>query len=170
MTTTTTTITNDTDCADCTAIAVLRTCAGCGAEAMITDCGHQSQPRPIAANGVYGTEASCESCEDAQEGNTLGMPTKAPEYSALVDRVIYGIPRPSGRGRFAAGEDVSDVLDSPVEALTLALAVLDQAVHPGAKVRKAIRLLELVLREEQDALVGLLDSSGDEPTVYARAL
>jgi len=64
---TTTTITNDTDCADCTAIAVLRTCAGCGAEALITDCGHQSQPRPIAANGIYGTEPSCESCEDAQE-------------------------------------------------------------------------------------------------------
>lgn len=43
-------IDNDEPCKWCAAQPHKRTCADCNATADITDCGHMSQPRPIAAD------------------------------------------------------------------------------------------------------------------------
>ena len=40
----------DTDCDTCEVKAEERTCDDCGKSAVIADCGHQAQPRPIAAS------------------------------------------------------------------------------------------------------------------------
>ena len=50
-------------CPLCGQQSELRTCAGCGDTARIIDCGHMSQPRPIAPGGRYGGESSCDDCE-----------------------------------------------------------------------------------------------------------
>lgn len=45
------TIPDDTRCEHCDIEPSLYTCDGCGVGAMLVDCGHQRQPRPIAADG-----------------------------------------------------------------------------------------------------------------------
>jgi hypothetical protein len=58
----------DTECTRCGAKPRLRTCVECGTKAFITDCGHQTQPRPISAGRADGTEIHrdfCEACCDA---------------------------------------------------------------------------------------------------------
>ncbi len=55
----------DGQCPDCGTKAEYRTCAICGRSKWIIDCGHMSQPRPIAGNGIAGTACSCEDCEEA---------------------------------------------------------------------------------------------------------
>jgi hypothetical protein len=59
----TATIHDDTDCDHCGSKATRRTCEGCGVTALITDCGHLDQPRPIAPYGIYGHNCSCDDCE-----------------------------------------------------------------------------------------------------------
>lgn len=56
-------ICNDEQCAQCGAEPRLRKCWGCGVEGYVTDCGHQSQPRQIAPNGIFGGDNSCDECE-----------------------------------------------------------------------------------------------------------
>jgi len=56
---------HDDPCADCGAVPATRTCADCGATADITDCGHQPQPRPLAAGRADGSDMGhtyCETC------------------------------------------------------------------------------------------------------------
>ena len=50
------TIANDEQCNECAVAPERRICRACGQSAMITDCGHQSQPRPIAAGRSDGSE------------------------------------------------------------------------------------------------------------------
>ena len=55
----------DDPCADCGAAPEARTCCACGALAVLTDCGHQTQPRPIAAGRADGSDMGrtyCETC------------------------------------------------------------------------------------------------------------
>ena len=52
-------IRDDEDCGRCGVAAVRRTCDECGVSAMITDCGCQIQPRPIAADG---RRTYCDDC------------------------------------------------------------------------------------------------------------
>ena len=40
----------DRVCEDCGMEPVWMTCVDCGADGAVTDCGHQEQPRPIAAD------------------------------------------------------------------------------------------------------------------------
>ena len=50
-----------------------RVCADCGAEGYILDCGHESQPRPIAAGMADGSDLHhcyCADCADAVEDLT----------------------------------------------------------------------------------------------------
>ena len=47
-------------CHHCGQRAELRTCVDCYARARVIDCGHKSQPRPIAAD-IDG-ESRCEEC------------------------------------------------------------------------------------------------------------
>ena len=57
----------DLDCAHCEAKAKRRTCSRCGATGIYTDCGHQAQPRPIAAgrvDGSCGTKDFCSECAE----------------------------------------------------------------------------------------------------------
>ena len=61
---TTTALTDDTDCLICDASATERTCSDCGATALITDCGHRDQPRPIAAGRGDGSELHRTYCGD----------------------------------------------------------------------------------------------------------
>ena len=56
--TTSGTIPNDSACEECGTTPERRTCTECGQTAMITDCGHQHQPRPIAAGRDDGSEMS----------------------------------------------------------------------------------------------------------------
>lgn len=61
-------IENDEDCSVCGAVAKLLRCDGCGVEALITNCGHMAQPRPIAAGRADGSEMGnvyCQDCADA---------------------------------------------------------------------------------------------------------
>ena len=53
-------------CPRCGAAAEYRTCEVCGTSAWIIDCGHYSQPRPIAAS-QDGQRYLCEDCEGAEE-------------------------------------------------------------------------------------------------------
>lgn len=55
-------IPDDDDCERCGARAERRTCCECGVSAMITDCGCQVQPRPIAADGH---RTYCDECFEA---------------------------------------------------------------------------------------------------------
>ena len=58
----------DTICTQCGTEAQERKCAACGTTAMITDCGHMAQPRPIAAGRIDGTDLQndyCDSCAAA---------------------------------------------------------------------------------------------------------
>ena len=55
-------IPDDVDCPSCGERAVLRTCHECGQSAMITDCGHESQPRPIAAGREDGSDLAHAYC------------------------------------------------------------------------------------------------------------
>lgn len=52
----------DTDCRICHIRAQERTCADCGLTMTLTDCGHYTQPRPIAAGRADGTEAWRDYC------------------------------------------------------------------------------------------------------------
>ena len=61
---TTQTIADDQDCTHCGVTAQERTCEDCGVTAMITDCGCQSQPRPIAPDGHH---TYCDACYDARQ-------------------------------------------------------------------------------------------------------
>jgi len=54
---------HDTDCTDCGETAVLLTCEECAAKAVITNCGHYAQPRPIVSDGIAIT---CLDCYDKQ--------------------------------------------------------------------------------------------------------
>lgn len=55
-------------CPACGERAVLRTCSVCGEQRWTIDCGHYSQPRPIAAGRANGSELHNDFCEDcAQE-------------------------------------------------------------------------------------------------------
>lgn len=58
-------ICHDEDCqvADCGARAEHRTCDDCGAEGLVTDCGHEAQPRPLAADGRG--RMVCDDCADS---------------------------------------------------------------------------------------------------------
>jgi hypothetical protein len=58
-------ICDDVDCAapGCDTAAKLRRCVGCGSTGMVTDCGHRSQPRPIAADERTG-ESVCDACAE----------------------------------------------------------------------------------------------------------
>lgn len=53
---------HDSDCTRCDARAALRACSDCGATGIVTDCGHQAQPRPIAAGRVDGSDLSHDYC------------------------------------------------------------------------------------------------------------
>lgn len=57
---------HDTACDLCPCEAEHRACADCGAEAVVVDCGHYDQPRPIAASAHAGGDAVCEACEAAR--------------------------------------------------------------------------------------------------------
>ena len=52
-------IPDDLDCPHCGLRAERRTCEDCGVSAMITDCGHERQPRPISADGGHDY---CDAC------------------------------------------------------------------------------------------------------------
>lgn len=54
----------DAECTRCDAKARLRTCHSCGVQAIITDCGHFMQPRPIAAGRSDGTDGHHDYCTD----------------------------------------------------------------------------------------------------------
>ena len=53
----------DKICSECGAKPRYITCDFCGRSGYITDCGHQSQPRPIAAT-EDGWRVICEDCVD----------------------------------------------------------------------------------------------------------
>jgi hypothetical protein len=59
-------ICRDTDCTHCGETARRLVCADCGAEAIVTNCGHKSQPRPIAGSAWNG-QPVCGPCEDARD-------------------------------------------------------------------------------------------------------
>jgi CRISPR/Cas system-associated protein Cas10 (large subunit of type III CRISPR-Cas system) len=59
---TTGTIPNDERCNECGAQPQQRTCSVCGNTALITDCGHKPQPRPIAAGRADGNEGHRDFC------------------------------------------------------------------------------------------------------------
>jgi hypothetical protein len=61
-------LTIDPTCPRCGARPRLRTCLGCGAKALLTDCGHMPQPRPIAIG--RGGFNYCVDCSDEQ-GDTV---------------------------------------------------------------------------------------------------
>ena len=55
-------------CGECGEHATHRECRACGTSAWLIDCGHQQQPRPIAAGRADGSDLShdyCESCATA---------------------------------------------------------------------------------------------------------
>jgi hypothetical protein len=54
-------IEDDRPCDHCAKQPELRICDGCGVSAMITDCGHKGQPRPIAGDGI---DMLCDSCAE----------------------------------------------------------------------------------------------------------
>jgi hypothetical protein len=54
-------------CPECGTKAQLRTCDDCGETAWIIDCGHMSQPRPIAGGRSDGSEGHRTFCEDCAE-------------------------------------------------------------------------------------------------------
>jgi hypothetical protein len=54
-------ICRDEACGRCEAPARHLTCADCGAEGIVTDCGHKAQPRPIAAAADNG-DPVCDAC------------------------------------------------------------------------------------------------------------
>ena len=54
-------------CPECGSPAELRTCSECGASAWIIDCGHYSQPRPIATGRKDGSEDYKLFCDDCAE-------------------------------------------------------------------------------------------------------
>ena len=53
-------IENDEACTDCGEEPELRTCVECGISAEMVDCGHQDQPRPLAAD--QDGEVRCDDC------------------------------------------------------------------------------------------------------------
>ena len=55
-------ISNDVACKACGETPERRQCEECGVSAMIVDCGHQAQPRPIAADD-HGHDY-CDDCFD----------------------------------------------------------------------------------------------------------
>jgi hypothetical protein len=55
-------------CPECGTQAQLRTCDDCGETAWIIDCGHMSQPRPIAGGRSDGSEGHRTFCTDCAEG------------------------------------------------------------------------------------------------------
>lgn len=60
-------IRDDDDCNICEVTARKLTCERCGTSARITDCGHHSQPRPIAggdADGHQGHKTYCADCAE----------------------------------------------------------------------------------------------------------
>lgn len=57
----------DDDCSICGTTARERTCDDCGAVAIVTDCGHQVQPRPIAAGRTDGRQMHRDYCTDCAE-------------------------------------------------------------------------------------------------------
>jgi len=77
-------IADDTTCPHCDAEPTQRTCRGCGAAALITDCGHQDQPRPIAGNGIYGQDCSCDECEQQAEDDVSAVQDWARQQAALA--------------------------------------------------------------------------------------
>lgn len=60
-------IPDDDDCAECGAAAELQMCCACGVTAMITNCGHQFQPRPLAAGRIDGSDGSSTYCTKCAE-------------------------------------------------------------------------------------------------------
>lgn len=52
-------------CPDCGAVAELKICEVCGVQAWIIDCGHYTQPRPLAAD-EYG-HIMCEDCYEERK-------------------------------------------------------------------------------------------------------
>jgi membrane protease subunit (stomatin/prohibitin family) len=54
----------DSDCEQCEKKAELWTCHSCGVQGMITNCGHQSQPRPIASGRSDGSALHLSFCEE----------------------------------------------------------------------------------------------------------
>src|ERR1039457_7290098 len=61
-------------CPECGATAQLRTCDDCGETAWIIDCGHMSQPRPIAGGRSDGSEGHRTFCEECAEIKTEVAP------------------------------------------------------------------------------------------------
>lgn len=59
-------------CPDCGEPARRRTCAGCGFSAMVIDCGHMPQPRPISAGLYDGSRLDSDFCEACECGELAG--------------------------------------------------------------------------------------------------
>lgn len=60
-------LTIDSPCASCGARPRLRVCSVCDAKALVTDCGHFAQPRPISAGGSDGTVCHRDYCDDCAD-------------------------------------------------------------------------------------------------------
>ena len=69
----------DSACAFCDEQPRLRVCEGCDAYGLVTDCGHEAQPRPIAPYGHHGM--TCTSCEENAEFDERGEPVGDPCFA-----------------------------------------------------------------------------------------
>ena len=87
-------IENDPPCEACGAEPQRRTCVDCSRTADIVDCGHQDQPRPLAAD--QDGEVRCETCSAAHnnpECNSCGhliLDSEIDVECAYCGRLIHG--------------------------------------------------------------------------------
>jgi hypothetical protein len=65
----------DSPCTICGARPRLRVCAGCDAKALVTDCGHFSQPRPISAGRSDGMDLHHDYCEECADAHAETIPS-----------------------------------------------------------------------------------------------
>lgn len=76
-------ISDDADCdvEGCGVTAERRVCCACGVSALICDCGHYAQPRPIAANGHLDW---CDACYDVDHTDVTELCQEAGEAGDLA--------------------------------------------------------------------------------------
>lgn len=83
---------SDCDANGCGVRALRRQCCACGVSALICDCGHQAQPRPIAADGANDW---CDACYDVGHTDVTELAREAGEagddrQAGICERALQG--------------------------------------------------------------------------------
>lgn len=114
----TTLICHDDDCISCDTRARHRRCVDCGADGIVTDCGHHAQPRPLAGS-QYGGDAVCDGCEATRGRIAALVARKGAGYAPTLREALAA----AREGRLwdvdtqNRGADCLTIADSADEAL-----------------------------------------------------